>query len=179
MAEHVTKIQPYKTESVGKLKSKLGAYKGYIFTDYRGLTVEQITNLRTALRKMDAEYRVVKNNFAKIAFRELDQPDVSSYLTGPTAIALTMDEASRVAKSILDFSRDTSVKIKGGLVEGQVFDDKQVEALSRLPSKMELIAKLMGTMNAPVQHLVYAMSGVTSKLVRTLAAVADKKKESE
>ncbi len=179
MAEHVTKPQPYKTEAVVSLKEKFGSYNGYIFTDYRGLTVQQITNLRAALRKLNAEYKVVKNNFAKIAFRELDKPDVSDYLTGPTAIALSRDEASQVAKSILDFAKDTSVKIKGGLVEGMVFDMKQVEALSRLPSKADLIAKLMGTMNAPLQHLVYAMNGVTSKLVRTLAAVADKKKESE
>ena len=179
MAEHVTKPQPYKTEAGVSLKEKFGSYNGYIFTDYRGLTVQQITNLRAALRKLNAEYKVVKNNFAKIAFRELDKPDVSDYLTGPTAIALSRDEASQVAKSILDFAKDTSVKIKGGLVEGMVFDMKQVEALSRLPSKADLIAKLMGTMNAPLQHPVYAMNGVTSKLVRTLAAVADKKKESE
>ena len=179
MAEHVTKPQPYKTEAVVSLKEKFGSYNGYIFTDYRGLTVQQITNLRAALRKLKAEYKVVKNNFAKIAFRELDKPDVSDYLTGATAIVLSRDEASQGAKSILDFAKDTSVKIKGGLVEGMVFDMKQVEALSRLPSKADLIAKLMGTMNAPLQHLVYAMNGVTSKLVRTLAAVADKKKESE
>ena len=179
MAEHITKPQPYKTEAVGNLKEKFGSYKGYIFTDYRGLTVEQITNLRAALRKLNAEYKVVKNTFARIAFKELEQPDVSDYLTGPTAIALTMDESSQVAKSILDFSKDTSVKVKGGLVDGRVFDGKQVEALSKLPSKAELIAKLMGTMNAPIQHLVFAINGVSSKLVRTLAAVADKKKESE
>lgn len=178
MAGHTVKIQPYKESAVDGLKDKFGSYKGYIFTDYRGLTVEQITNLRTALRKLNAEYKVVKNNFARIAFKELNQPDVADYLVGPTAIALTKEEASQVAKSILDFSRETSVKIKGGLVEGKVFNEKQVEALSKLPTKAELIAKLMGTMKAPAQNLVYAMNGVTSKLVRTLAAVAEKKKES-
>jgi large subunit ribosomal protein L10 len=176
MAEYVTKQQPYKTEAVRALKTKFDGYSGYIFTDYRGLTVEQITNLRGSLRKLGAEYKVVKNNFAKIAFRELSRPDVSAYLVGPTAVALTKDEASQVAKSLMDFARETSVKIKGGLVDGQVFNDRQMEALSKLPSKAELIAKLMGTINAPLQNLVYAMNGVTSKLVRTLAAVADKKK---
>ena len=180
MAEQrVTKPQGYKVEAVGTLKEKLGGYKGYIFTDYRGLTVGQITGLRSQLRKFDAEYRVMKNNFAKIAFRELSQPDVAAYLLGPTAIALTKDDASQVAKSILDFARETSVKIKGGLVDGQVFDNKQMEAFSRLPSRKELISSLMGTMKAPLQNLVYAMNGVTSKLVRTLAAVADKKKQDD
>ena len=175
--QHVTKPQNYKVEAVGTLKEKFGGFTGYIFTDYRGLTVEQITGLRGQLRKLGAEYRVIKNNFANIAFKELAQPDVAAYLVGPTAIALTKDEASQVAKSILDFSRETSVKIKGGLVDGQVFTDKQMEAFSRLPSRLELISSLMGTMKAPLQNLVYAMNGVTSKLVRTLAAVRDKKEQ--
>ena len=179
MAEHVTKIQPYKTEAVGALKNTFDGYSGYIFTDYRGLTVEQITNLRGVLRKQNAEYKVVKNNFAKIAFKELSKPDVGSYLTGPTAVALAKDEAAQIAKSILEFAKETSVKIKGGLVDGQVYDGKQMEAFSRLPSKAELIARLMGTMNAPVRNVLYAMNGVASKLVRTLAAVADKKKSED
>jgi large subunit ribosomal protein L10 len=179
MTERITKPQPYKVEAVKTLKEKFSGYSGYIFTDYRGLTVGQITGLRGLLRKLDAEYKVVKNNFAKIAFQELSQPDVASCLVGPTAIALTKDEASQVAKSILDFAKETSVRIKGGLVDGQVFDGKQMEAFSRLPSRAELLAQLMGVMKAPAQNLACAMSGVAGKLVRTLAAVADKKKSEE
>jgi large subunit ribosomal protein L10 len=178
MAEYVTKPQPYKIEAVGTLKEKFVNFSGYIFTDYRGLTVEQITNLRGELRKLNAEYKVVKNNFARIAFKELSRPDVASYLLGPTAIALVKDDASRVAKSIFDFAKETSVKIRGGLVDGRIFTGEQMEAFSKLPSRDQLIAQLMGTMNAPLQNLVYAVNAVTSKLVRTLAAVADKK-ESE
>jgi large subunit ribosomal protein L10 len=152
-----------------------GSYKGYIFTDFRGLTVEQITKLRRELQKLNAEYKVVKNNFARIAFQEMSQPDVSSYLTGPTAIALANEESAQVAKSLLEFAKETSVKVKGGLVEGKVFDDQQIVLFSKLPSRVELLASLMGTMRAPVQNLVYAMNGVTTKLVRTLQAVAEKK----
>ena len=179
MAEQrLTKPQTYKVEAVEGLKEKFGSFTGYVFTDYRGLTVEQITGLRGQLRKMGAEYRVVKNNFAKIAFKELSQPDgVAAYLVGPTAIAMARDEANQVAKSILDFARETSVKIKGGLVDGQILNDKQMEAFSRLPSRAELLSSLMGTMKAPMQNLVCAMNGIPSKLVRTLAAVADKKKQ--
>ncbi|MDR1933878.1 MAG: 50S ribosomal protein L10 [Spirochaetales bacterium] len=176
MTEHVTKPQPYKVEAVKSLREKFSGYSGYIFTDYRGLSVEQITSLRGVLRKLNAEYKVVKNNFAEIAFKELSQPDVASYLVGPTAIALSKDEASQVAKSILEFGKETSLRIRGGLVDGQVFNGKQMEEFSRLPSRADLIAQLMGTMNAPVQRLACAMSGVAGKLVRTLAAVADKKK---
>jgi large subunit ribosomal protein L10 len=179
MAEHVTNPQPYKVEAVKALKEKFGGYSGYIFTDYRGLTVEQITGLRGELRKLNAEYRVVKNNFAKIAFRDLSQPDVTPYLVGPTAIALTKDEASQAAKAILEFARETSVRIKGGLVDGQVFNDTQMQAFSRLPSRTELVAVLMGVMKAPARNLACAINGVAGKLVRTLAAVADKKKSEE
>jgi large subunit ribosomal protein L10 len=179
MAEHAAKPQPYKTEAVKVLKEKFSGYSGYIFTDYRGLTVAQITGLRGELRKLNAEYKVVKNNFAKIAFQELSQPGVASCLTGPTAIALAKDEASQVAKAILEFAKETSVRIKGGLVDGQIFDDKQIQAFSRLPSRAELLAQLMGVMKAPARDLACAMNGVAGKLVRTLAAVADKKKSEE
>lgn len=175
MGEYKVKLNDKKLQAVKELKNKFGSYKGFIFTDFRGLSVEQITKLRKELRKLNAEYKVVKNNFARIAFQEMSQPDVSSYLTGPTAIAMANDESSQVAKSLLEFSKETSVKIKGGLVEGKVFDDQQIVQFSKLPSRNELLASLMGTMRAPVQNLVYAMNGVTTKLVRTLQAVAEKK----
>jgi len=175
MGEYKVKLNDKKLQSVKALKDMFGSYKGYIFTDFRGLTVEQITKLRRELRKLNAEYKVVKNNFARIAFQEMSQPDVSSYLTGPTAIALANEESAQVAKSLLEFAKETSVKVKGGLVEGKVFDDQQIVLFSKLPSRAELLASLMGTMRAPVQNLVYAMNGVTTKLVRTLQAVAEKK----
>ncbi|MCX7787101.1 MAG: 50S ribosomal protein L10 [Spirochaetes bacterium] len=175
MGEYKVKLNDKKLQAVKELKDKFGSYKGFIFTDFRGLTVEQITKLRRELRKLNAEYKVVKNNFARIAFQEMSHPDVSSYLTGPTAIAMANEESTQVAKSLLEFAKETSVKVKGGLVEGKVFDDKQIVLFSKLPSRVELLASLMGTMRAPVQNLVYAMNGVTTKLVRTLQAVAEKK----
>ncbi len=84
-------------------------------------------------------------------------------------------ESSPVVKSLIDFAREWSVQVKGGLIAGRVFDAKQVEEFCKLPTRPELLAILMGTMNAPLQNLVYTMNGVTKKLVRTLQAVADKK----
>src|SRR5690606_20289375 len=117
----------------------------------------------------------VKNNFARIAFEELTKPDVSGYLTGPTALALARGDSAPVAKALLDLSKEFPIAVKGGLIEGNIFDAKQVEAFSKLPSRLQLIAMLMSTMNAPLQNLVYAMNGVTQKLVRVLQAVADQK----
>lgn len=175
MATYQVKVNESKLKAVKELKEKFGSYKGYIFTDYRGLTVEQITKLRQDLRKLNAEYKVVKNNFARIALQELNQPDISSYLTGPTAIALANEESSQVANSLLEYTKETSVKVKGGLVDGKILDEKQVVLFSKLPTRPQMLGILMGTMQAPVQNLVYAMNGVTTKLVRTLAAVAEKK----
>jgi large subunit ribosomal protein L10 len=84
-------------------------------------------------------------------------------------------ESTPVLKSLIEYAKEWPVQVKGGLIAGQVFDSRQVEAYSRLPTRPELLSILMGTINAPLQHLVYAMNGVTSKLVRTLQAVADKK----
>lgn len=173
--EYKTRITEDKETLVGTLKETFKDMRGFVFTDYRGLTVEQITELRRKLRTREAEYHVVKNNFARLAFRQLEKPDVSPFLVGPTAVALVPNESGEVVKDLFDFAKEWSVQVKGGLIDGTLFDAAQVEAFSRLPSHDQLLAMLMGTMQAPLQNLVYAINGVTQKLVRTLAAIAEKK----
>ena len=175
MGEKTQKIQQYKREAVGQLRDKISRAPGLIFTDYRGLTVAQISDLRRSLRKQAAEYRVVKNNYAKIALRELGLPFEEDFLTNPTAIALAQSDIGPVAKTLFDFARESPLKVKGGMVDGQSLKPPAVEAISRLPTRLELLAMLMGTMNAPLRNLMYAMKGVSSKLVRTLQAVAEQK----
>ncbi len=178
MAEYKTKIHQYKIDAVDEIKEAFKEVKDYIFTDFRGLTVSQITELRNKLREQNAEYHVIKNRKVKLAFRQMEFPDVAPMLVGPTALALSFDESGPVAKTIIDFGKETSVNVKGAIINGQVFDSGQVDSYSKLPTRDELIAKLMGTMKAPLQNLVYALNGVPQKLVRVLQAVADKKKES-
>lgn len=173
MAE--AKVQQYKIDAVAELKASFETTNSFIFADYRGLTVEQITNLRSKLREAGAEFHVIKNNYAKLAFQQMDHEDVAPFLVGPTAIAYAGDEAGPVAKAILDFSKETTVKVKGGLMDGLVFDAVGVEAFSKLPTKIELIQMLMGTMKAPINNVVYVLNGVSEKLVRTLDAVREKK----
>lgn len=175
MSEKNAGVQQYKIDAVNGLKEMFTENKDFIFTDYRGLTVEQITELRSQLREKNAEYKVVKNSFAKLAFQALQKADVADLLIGPTALALVKEDSGEVAKLLLKFGKDTTVDIKGALIEGEIFDPDQVAAFSRLPGKLDLISMLMSTMNAPIQNLVYAINGVTTKLVRTLQAVADKK----
>lgn len=173
MAE--TKVQSYKVEAVGELKEAFGESYDLIFTDYRGLTVEKITDIRNKLRELGADFKVIKNNFAKIALKELGRADVGESLIGPTAVAIAKSESGPVAKELVDFAKDTALEVKGGLLDGDAFDSAQVEAFSKLPTKNDLIAMLMSAMMGPVQNFVYAINGVPTKLVRTLQAVADKK----
>jgi large subunit ribosomal protein L10 len=184
MAEEAKKLgaakwQPAKAKSIADIKESFETSQDFLFADFRGLTVTQITNLRTQLRGKDAQFKVIKNNFARIAFEQMSAPDVSSYLTGPTAVAIAPKDPNEVAKILLNFAREfPALKVKGGLVGSSVYDAKQVEAFSRLPGKPELISMLMSVMNGPARNLAAALNDIPSRLVRTVKAIADKKAES-
>lgn len=155
MDDYQTRVTPAKEDAVKALREEFGQYNGYIFTDYRGMTVAQITELRNTLRKNDAQYRVIKNRYAKLAFKELGANVADDQLTGPTAVALAKgDESNVVAKAVFDAIKNGApMQVKGALVNGEVMDAAQIEAFSKLPTRLELIASLMGTMKAPVQKL--------------------------
>ncbi|MDR2028688.1 MAG: 50S ribosomal protein L10 [Treponema sp.] len=176
MAIVARKIQDVKVASIAEIKESLSVARDFIFADYRGLTVEQITTLRRQLRAKDARFKVVKNNFARIAFEQLSAPDVANYLLGPTAVAIAPKDANEVAKILFDFAREApALKVKGGLVGESVYDARQVEAFSRLPGRLELISMLMSVMNGPVRNLAAALNDINARLVRTIKAVGDKK----
>jgi large subunit ribosomal protein L10 len=138
--------------------------------------VEQITTLRKQLRGKEASFKVVKNNFARLAFEALKAPDVSNYLVGPTAIAIAPKDPNEVAKIILDFTKEApTLKLKGGLVGNTVYTDKQMAEFSKLPGKLELISMLMSVMNGPARNLAAALNDVPARLVRTVKAIADRK----
>lgn len=180
MAIVAKRVQDSKVKAIGELKENFGVSgQDFIFTDYRGLTVEQITNLRRKLGEKEASYKVVKNNFARIAFEELKAPrEVASYLVGPTAVAVAPKDSNEVAKIILDFAREAPVlKVKGGLVSNTVYNDAQMAAFSKLPGRLELVSMLMSVMNGPARNLAAALNDVPARLVRIIKAVADKKAE--
>jgi large subunit ribosomal protein L10 len=176
MAIVAKKIQESKTGSIRELKEVFGISKDFIFTDYRGLTVEQITELRTRLRTKEVHYKVVKNNFARIAFEELKAPDVSSYLVGPTAVAVAPRDSNEVAKILLDFTREApALHVKGALVGDSIYNAAQTEAFSKLPGKLELISMLMSVMNGSVRNFTAALNDIPARLVRTIKAAGEKK----
>ena len=153
MENYQTRVNAAKEDAVKALKDEFQGYNGFIFTDYRGMTVAQITELRNALRKNDAAYRVVKNRYAKIAFKDLGKTGAEDQMVGPTAVALAKgDESNVVAKAIFEAIKNGApIEVKGAIIDGEVMDAASVEALSKLPTRLELIASLMGTMKAPVQ----------------------------
>lgn len=153
-----------KTEAIESIKNDVKASSAFIFTEYRGLKVEQITELRKKLRENACTYKVVRNNFARIAFEDADIKDVDSWLTGPTALAMIAEDANLAAKTLFEYAKDApALIIKGAVVDGEIYDAKQIEVFSKLPGKKDLIAMFMSTVNA-----------TTSKFVRTLQAIVDK-----
>ncbi len=176
MAQQVKKIQPAKLEATAKLKGEIAAKPDLILSDFRGLSFPQMTELRAKLGEKDAVYRVVRNSVARVAMKEAGLPDVSDLLTGPTGFAFLGRDPGAAAKVLLDFAKSAPLALKGGVIGGRTYAVAEIEALSRLPGRDQLLAMLMGTMQAPLRNMMYVMNGVMSKLVRTLAAVADKKK---
>jgi large subunit ribosomal protein L10 len=176
MAIVAKKVQDAKASAINELKEAFSISTDFIFADYRGLKVEQITDLRRLLRTKGAQFKVVKNNFARIAFEQLATPDVSGYLTGPTAVAIAPRDANEVAKQLFDFVKDIpALSVKGGLLGKNIYDAAQIEAFSKLPGRLELIAMLMSVMNGPIRNLAAAFNDVPVRLVRTIKAAGDKK----
>ena len=167
MAVKAKKIQPAKAQAIEEAKKTFADYSDFIFADYRGLTVEQITALRDKLREKDAVLKVVKNNFARIAFEDMKVENVADYLKGPTVVAMAKEHSNEVAKVLFDFAKYTpALNIKGASIANEIYDAAKIEAYSKVPGKNQLIAMLMSAMNGPVQ-----------KLAATLKAYADSKAE--
>ena len=165
-----------KAEQVELLTEKLKKAKVAVLTDYRGLTVSQIQDLRGKLRGGDVEYRVVKNTLARRAAEAAGVPALESELAGPVAIAFGYDDLSTPARLLNEFVRTTRLKldIKGGLVEGRVFSPDQVKQLADLPSREVLIAQLLGTLQSPVGQLAAIMQTPLQQLMGVLNAYKTK-----
>lgn len=177
--EYQTKVNATKEAAVKQLKDEFGQYSGFIFADYRGLTVAQLSDLRKQLRAKDAACRIVKNRYAKIALRELGHEGVDNDLVGPTAVILARgDEQSAIAKIVVDAQKgtDNKLQVRGGFLDGRVFDAAQVDAFSKLPGRLDLISHLMATMMAPVQKVAATLLAYKEKLEGGAAAPAEEAK---
>lgn len=165
-----------KAEQVELLTEKLRNAKVAVLTDYRGLTVSQMQELRARLRTGNVEYRVVKNTLARRAADAAGYPALESELKGPVAIAFGYDDLSLPPRLINEFVRTTRLKLEvvGGLVEGRAVDRDQIKQLADLPSRETLIAQLLGTLQSPVAQLVGIMETPVQQLVGVLNAYESK-----
>jgi large subunit ribosomal protein L10 len=164
-----------KAEMLEQLKDKYKHYSNFIFTDYRGLNVEQITTLRSSLREKEVEYHVVKNRSAKRVFSELGHDDVEKFFIDPTAIAYFNTDISEACKILINAAKDTTLSMKGGLTDGVIISDADIENIAKLPSRQVLIGQTVMLLNSPVSGLVLLLGGVISKFVRTLKAIENSK----
>jgi len=165
-----------KVELVSELRALVGLTTAAILTDYRGLSVAELTELRKKLRDADAEYRVVKNTLFKLAAGDsMPIAEMGEFLTGPTAIGFAKSDPVAVAKILLDYARDhKALSVKAGVMDGRVLSAAQVDALSKTPPREVLLSQMLGSLQAPISGFVGTLSGIISNFVFTLQAIADK-----
>ena len=153
-----------KKEEVSKLAEKMKEPKLILLTDYRGINVEDVTSLRTELRNINAEYKVIKNNITKRALAECGITGLDEVLEGPTAVIMTNEDYLEPTKAIYKFSKDNDFyKIKGGVVEGKVLTAEEIITLAKLPSRQELLSMLAGSLLANISKLAVALEQVRVK----------------
>ena len=170
--------RPEKVAEVQAIAERIGSAQSMILADFSGLTVEQMTVFRRNCRALSVECRVVKNRLARIAADKSGMDGIKDLLNGPTAIVFGAESQVDPAKIIVDFAKDNeAMEIKGGFVDGDFLDKEQVLALSKIPSRDELLAKMMGSINSPATGLVGTINGVAAALARVIDAAAKEKAE--
>jgi len=170
-------VRPEKKRFVEEIKEKLQRAAGIVLTDFKGLNVHELSELRKRLKEQGIEYRVVKNTLIRIAASESNLGELEKYLEGPTALAFGFEEPISPARILLDFSREhETLKIKGGVLNGEVIDAIRFKALALLPSREELVVKLLSSLQLTLYGLVNSLSAPLRGLVMTLNALAQQKK---
>ena len=169
-----------KKEELNELKKDLAEAKNLIVAQFQGITVGQDTDLRTKIRATDSKYRVVKNTLAKIATKGTPAEKLAAALKGPTSIAYNNSDPVALAKALTTYAKANPVFVfKTGMVEGRVVNLNDLNAIASLPSKEELIAKLLFLLNAPAQRIAVATNGVARNLAVVIGQAIEQKKFQE
>jgi large subunit ribosomal protein L10 len=135
-----------------------------VIVDYRGLTVEEVTNLRKQLRDANVEMKVIKNSILSRAAKKAGLEGLDEVFTGPTAVAFSNEDVVAPAKIIDEFAKDAkALEIKGGIIEGKVSSIEEITALAKLPNREGLLSMLLSVLQAPVRNVAYAVKAVAEK----------------
>lgn len=163
-----------KKQEIAAIKDIVETYSSVVIVHYKGLNVDSVDSLRGQMRNCGAKIKVVKNSLAKLAVANTNSKELDGFLSGPTAIVASNDPAS-MAKNLTDFAKDNkSLVLLGGIVEDQLVDTKAVIELSKMPSKDELRAKIIGLLNAPATKLLRVVSAPAGQLARVISAYSSK-----
>lgn len=167
-----------KSQNVEEIKEKLSRAQSIVVVDYRGLNVEQLTELRSKYRSAGVEYKVYKNTMMRFAFKDAGLEEFNQFLKGPSAIAIGYDDPVQAAKITAEFAKtNDKLEIKAGIVDGKVIDVNGVNSLANLPSREVLIAQVLGGFNAPIQGFANVLQGTIRGLAIALNAIAEQKQE--
>lgn len=165
-------LRPQKEEVVEKLKQKLNQSKSLFITDFTGLNVAQINQIRRDFRKKGAEYVVVKNTLLRLAVKEVGFDTLLNYLEGPTGVAFGYEDPLIPAKILHDFFKKTDKpKTKAFWIEKNLFDGEKLEELAKLPSRDGLLTQIVGSVNFPLSNLIGTLNGILRNLVGTLESI--------
>jgi large subunit ribosomal protein L10 len=165
-----------KLEAVAQIKERFVDADSVLTVDYRGLSVKEISQLRREIRSCGADMVVFKNTLTQIAIRELALPNMDEYLEGPSAFIFAGEDPVAAAKVLANFAKEhKALTLKGGLVQNQVIGESSLQALATLPSREELLAKLLGTLTNPARGLVTVLSGPARGLVTALNSLQEQK----
>jgi large subunit ribosomal protein L10 len=167
----------FKNDKIEDIKESISNAKVAIVSDYRGFSVADITELRRRLQKENGDFAVVKNTLAKIAIKDTQFEGLEEFLKGPSAIALGYGDEVAPAKIMLQYLKEAKKtnEVKGGVLDGKAISANDVKEISNLPSKQELIAKIMGSLNAPASGIANATNGVMRGLVIAMEEVRKQK----
>lgn len=155
------KNREIKEAKVSEIREKMEKAQGIIFAKYQGLTVEEDTELRKALREAGVEYKVYKNTLTTLAAKELGFDGIVDALEGPLSVAFGYEDPTVPAKVLNDFAKNhKKLELVAGIVQGEIFDEAKVKQLATIPSREILIAKLLGSFKAPLSNLAYLLNAI-------------------
>ena len=153
-----------KAPIVEEIAANIKDAQSVVLVDYRGLTVEQDTRLRKNLREAGIVYKVYKNTFMTRAFKDTECEGLAQYLEGPSAIAISTEDATAPARVLAEFAKTADkLEIKAGIVEGTVYDAKGIASIASIPSREVLISRLLGSMQSPVTNFARVMNQLAEK----------------